>query len=79
MLIIRERKVSHFGHDDSTLAAQICLVKGIDYMKGNDTDRFPISYIWYILVYDQLQIDVIALFTYTGTKETQSTPVDLRR
>lgn len=52
MLIIRERKVSHLEHDDSTLAAQICLSKAQIDMKGNDTDRFPISYIWYILVYD---------------------------
>ena len=48
MLIIRETKVCHTGNDDSTLAARLCLLKTqIDKMKSNDTDRFPISYIWY--------------------------------
>lgn len=82
MLFIGQTKVRDTGHDDSKPAAELCLSKvQIDMMKGNDTDIFPISYIWYFCMtsYRLMQclifIDMHRAY-YTLTTETQST-VDL--
>lgn len=84
MLIITEKKVCHAGHDDSKLAAQLCLLKAqIDMMKGNDTERFPISCIWYFCMTSYRLMQCLLFIHihrdyYPLTKEMQSTPVDFR-
>lgn len=78
MLIIRETVVCRTGNDDSKLPAQLCLLKAqIDMMKSNDTDRFPVSYIWYFHMTSYRLMQCLIFIHkhrnyYTLTKEMQS-------